>query len=125
MRREEREAIVASPLDPQVEYVPVALVAGRGCRCPYTVLDDGPRSWQLKVLHRRGCTERVSPDSLPRARRPAGVHPCPDCGNVVHSLVPLEWVGEPGWRRCDGPNGCGRGWRPEAAGQGQRETRVA
>jgi hypothetical protein len=108
-RAKEAAAAFASPLDPNVEYIPASLANRATCHCPRTVLDDGPRSWQLKVLHVRGCESRVSEASPVIERRPAGVHPCPDCGVVTYMLDPEAG---PGWRRCHGPTGCGRGWNP-------------
>lgn len=110
-RARETAAAFASPLDPNVEYIPAGMANRAICHCPRTVLDDGPHSWQLKVLHLPGCDARVSEASPVSERRPAGVHACPDCGNVVFMLVPVEWH-LPGWRRCDGPRGCGRGFNP-------------
>jgi hypothetical protein len=108
-RARETAAAFASPLDPNVEYIPASMANRAGCHCPRTVLNDGPRSWQLKVLHLPGCDARVSEASPVSERRPAGVHECPDCRNVTWMLVPGA---APGMRRCHGPQGCGRDFNP-------------
>jgi len=113
----EREAIIASPRDPRTEYVPASAGVRVLCGCPRTVLDDGPRSWQLKVYHDPRC---------PRPRRPRGAAgavtgsdgrglgaylatlpraiPCPACGEMAWVAGP-----RPGERRCWG---CDHVWAP-------------
>ena len=120
---QEHAAIMASPSDSAVEYVPAALANRSACHCPRTVLDAEPCSWQLKVLHVGDCAVRVSEAGPAIERRAAGVHPCPDCGNVAFTLVPTEWK-LPGWRRCDGPHGCGRGFLPADAARGRRPLQL-
>ncbi len=116
---QERDAIMASPLDPNVEYVQAVLASRAGCHCPRTVLDDGVCSWRLKILHVGGCEVRAIEAGPVLERRQSGVHPCPDCRNLAFTVVPAEWK-LPGWRRCDGPHGCGRGFLPADAARGRR-----
>lgn len=107
-------AIIASPTDPDVEYVPAGLAGLATCRCPRTVVDDDqdPRSWNLKILHIRGCEVRADPTGPVRLRQRNGVHPCPNvlpdgevCGVVAYSAGPN---GKPE-RRCWG---CNHVWTP-------------
>lgn len=115
----EREAIIASPSDPRTEYVPASAGVRVLCRCPRTVLDDGPRSWQLKLWHDVGCPRprraraaigagsQLDPGSLGAylATLPRAVPcPAPGCGEVAFTAGP-----RPGERRCWR---CGHVWAP-------------
>jgi hypothetical protein len=76
------------------------------CLCPRHVVADGHQLPVVVLRHLEGCEVRhpsllVAPP-VPR-RLPAGVIPCPRCGNVAFSLLD-------GRRRCDGPNSCGHVW---------------
>ncbi len=120
-RAGETAAINASPLDPNVEYIPAGMANRNACHCPRTVLDDGPRSWRLKVLHVGACTSRVSEASPVTERLPEGVHPCPTCGNVTFAMLPAERQ-LPGWRRCHGPAGCEHEFHPTTPAVTRRQT---
>src|SRR5258708_19602421 len=87
-RAGETAAINASPLDPNVEYIPAGMANRNACHCPRTVLDDGPRSWRLKVLHVGACTSRVSEASPVTERLPAGGHPSPPPPHPPFPILP-------------------------------------
>lgn len=117
----EREAMIASPSDPRTEYVPASAGVRVLCGCPRTVLDDGPRSWQLKLWHDSHCSRPRRPRAARLAevtgggdpfglgaylsRLPRAI-PCPRCGNVAHTLTAS------GGRQCAGAAGCGHEWVP-------------
>jgi hypothetical protein len=108
------DVVVASPTDPQVEYIRSEEVRLRPCRCPsigvilgwgfpgyVEAAGEGFENWRIKTLHGKGCQLRMG--APVRERLPAGVIPCPRCGNVAFAMVA-------GRRRCDGARGCGHVW---------------
>lgn len=121
--------VIASPTDPNVEYVPSAYASRRKCDCPSADVWHGddritaeglirPTKRQVKVLHAEGCTSRVRVPEEPvrKAAAVVGGHsnlstylaglplpkPCPECGDV-------RFVGSPVGRKCWA---CGHEWNP-------------
>lgn len=110
VRSGEWEAIIASPNDPRTKYVPARLAHVGACRCPRTVIDAGPRSWQLKLWHAEDCwrlngverpveallTDAAQTYSLPRALALLADHRCP-CLGCGGSLGASDY---PSWQSC-------------------------